>query len=125
MGINGVDLLGNDDALSSECGHCLDDGLIVDLLNGTLLGRACACIYDRDLFCFENAYSITYVSYVQQGISILVFVLLYQFIFYCIQGFIGELPGSHLYWLSSVTSMLLWPWLFVVMRDCRRWFKVA
>ena len=61
----------------------------------------------------------------QQGISILFFVLLYQFILYCIQGFIGQLPASHLYWLSSVTSMLLWPWLFVVMRDCRRWFKVA
>jgi rod shape-determining protein MreD len=53
------------------------------------------------------------------------FVLLYQFIIYCIQGFVGQLPSSHLYWLSSVTSMLFWPWLFVVMRDVSRWFKVA
>jgi rod shape-determining protein MreD len=61
----------------------------------------------------------------QQGFSILLFVLLYQFIIFCIQGFVGQLPASNLYWLSSITSMLLWPWLFVLMRDCSRWFKVA
>lgn len=100
-------------------------GLIMDLLNGTVLG--------------EHALALTIVIYLvsrihirlrmypilQQGMNILFFVLLYQFILYCIQGFIGELPSSHLYWLSSFTSMLLWPWLFVVMRDSRRWLKAA
>jgi rod shape-determining protein MreD len=56
----------------------------------------------------------------QQGLSIFIFVLLYQFILYCVQGFIGELPSSPLYWGATVTSVLLWPWLFVLMRDCHR-----
>jgi rod shape-determining protein MreD len=100
-------------------------GLIMDLLNDTLLG--------------EHALAFTIVIYLvgrmhirlrmypmlQQGFSIGMFVLIYLFILYCIQGFIGQLPGSHLYWLAAVTSMLLWPWLFVVMRDCRSRFKVG
>lgn len=100
-------------------------GLIVDILNGGVLG--------------EHALAFTFVIYVvsrlhmrlrmypmlQQGMSVLLFVFMYQFILYCIQGFIGELPSSNLYWLSSITSMLLWPWLFILMRDCRRWFRVA
>lgn len=100
-------------------------GLVVDLLNGTLLG--------------EHALGFTIVIYIiarmhirlqmypllQQGLCIFFFTLTYQFILYCVQGFIGELPGSHLYWLSSVTSMLLWPWLYILMQDYRKWFRVA
>lgn len=100
-------------------------GLIVDLLNGTLLGEHALAFTIVVYFVSKMHIRLRMYPMLQQGISIFTFVLLYQFIIYCIQGFIGQLPGSHLYWLSSVTSMLLWPWLFVVMRDCRRWFKVA
>lgn len=100
-------------------------GLVVDLLNGTLLGEH-ALAYTIVIYFVSRMYiRLRMYPMLQQGISILVFVLLYQFIIYCIQGFIGQLPGSHLYWLSAVTSMLLWPWLFVLLRDCRRWLKVA
>lgn len=100
-------------------------GLIVDLLNGTLLGEHALAYTIVVYFVSKMHIRLRMYPLLQQGMSIFGFVLMYQFIIYCIQGFIGQLPGSHLYWLSSVTSMLLWPWLFVVMRDCRRWFKVA
>jgi rod shape-determining protein MreD len=100
-------------------------GLIVDLLNGTLLGEH-ALAYTIVIYIVSRMHiRLNMYPLLQQGFSVLVFMVLYQFILYCIQGFIGELPASHLYWLSSVTSMLLWPWLFVLMRDCRRWFNVA
>jgi rod shape-determining protein MreD len=100
-------------------------GLVVDLLNGTLLGEH-ALAYTVVIYLVSRM-SIRLRMYpmLQQGLSVLFFVLLYQFILYCIQGFIGQLPVSHLYWLSSITSLLLWPWLFVLMRDCSRRFKVA
>lgn len=100
-------------------------GLIMDLLNGTLLGEHALAFTVVIYFISRMHIRLRMFPLMQQGFSIFVFVLLYQFIIYCIQGFVGELPDSHLYWLSSVTSMLLWPWLFVVMRDFRRWFKVA
>jgi rod shape-determining protein MreD len=100
-------------------------GLLVDLLNDTLLGEHALAFTIVIYFVSRMHIRLRMYPLLQQGISILVFVLLYQFILYCIQGFIGKLPSSHLYWLSSVTSMLLWPWLFVLMRDLSRWFKVA
>ena len=100
-------------------------GLFVDLLNGTLLGEHALALTIVIYFVSRMHLRLRIYPLMQQGICVLFFVLLYQFILYCIQGFLGSLPQSQLYWLSSVTSMLLWPWFFVVMRDFRRWFKVA
>lgn len=95
-------------------------GLFLDVLNGTLLG--------------EHALAMTLVAYLvarmhsrlrmfpllQQGFSVFILILIYQFVLFCIQGFLGQLPSTWLYWSSSATSMLLWPWLFSMLRDWRR-----
>lgn len=100
-------------------------GLMLDVLSGTLLG--------------EHALAMTIVIYIvtrmdarmrmfplaQQGMSVLILVLLYQAIIYCVQGFIGQLPPTWLYWAGSVSSMLLWPWVFSLLKDCHQRFKVA
>lgn len=97
---------------------------MLDVLNGTLLG--------------EHALALTVVIYIvsrmhtrlrmfpliQQGLSVFLLVLVYLFILFCIQGFIGELPRDWLYWTSSITSMLLWPWVSSILRDCQLRFKV-
>jgi rod shape-determining protein MreD len=100
-------------------------GLVVDLFNGTLLGEH-AFAYVIVIYLVTRMHLRLFMSsLLQQGLSVFIFVLLYQFIVYCIQGFIGALPSSHLFWLASVTSTLLWPWLFVVLRDYRRFSKTA
>lgn len=100
-------------------------GIILDVLNGTLLG--------------EHALALTIVIYVvvhmhsrlrmfgilQQSLSILLLALFYQTILYCVQGFIGALPQSKLYWSASFTSMLLWPWVYSILGSFRRRFKIS
>lgn len=100
-------------------------GIILDVLYNSALG--------------EHALALTIVSYVvirmhtrlrmfpllQQGLSVFLLVTFYLFILFCIQGFVGDLPRGWLYWSSSVTSMLLWPWIFTIMNNCRRRFRVA
>jgi rod shape-determining protein MreD len=99
-------------------------GLAMDLLHGSLLGSH-ALAYVLVICLVTRMYTrLKMYPLMQQGFWVLFFVILYQFVMYCVQGFIGELPSSHLYWLSSLTTMLLWPWLFVLMRDCRRRFGV-
>ncbi len=100
-------------------------GLLVDALSGTLLGEHALAFTIVIYFVSRMHIRLRMFPLLQQSLSMFIFVLLYQFILYCIQGFIGELPGSPLYWLAPITSMLLWPWLFILMRDFRRWFKVA
>lgn len=100
-------------------------GLVVDVLTGSLLG--------------EHALALTLVIYLvsriyhrfraapllQQGISIMLFVWLYQFIIYCIQGFIGDVPMHLLYWSQAVTSMMLWPLMLILMKNWQKWFALA
>lgn len=100
-------------------------GLVVDLLNGSAFGEH-AMIYAMVAYIVYRLHTqLRMYPIIQQGLAVMLFVFFYQFILYCIQGFIGELPSSRLYWLSSVTSMLLWPWLYVLMGDCQRRFRVA
>lgn len=100
-------------------------GIFLDVLNGTLIG--------------EHALGFTIVTYlvvrmhtrfcmyplIQQGLSVFIFVLVNQFIIFCVQGFIGDLPRNWLYWSPAVTSLLLWPWVSMIMQDCRRRFNVS
>jgi len=97
-------------------------GLVVDLLTGTMLGEH-ALAYTVVIF-FVSHMHLRLIMYplFQQAICILFFTMGYQFLIYSIQGVIGEPPATRLYWLSSLTSMFLWPWLFILMRDCRRRF---
>lgn len=102
-------------------------GLFFDVLQGTVLGL--------------HAMSFTLVIYVvvsvhhrlrvfplsQQAIWIALFIFSYQVILFWLHSFTGNTPsvGFGLYWVSSLTSALLWPWIFIILRDCRRRFKIA
>jgi rod shape-determining protein MreD len=100
-------------------------GLALDVLTGTMLGEhAVACTIVIYLV-YRSHRRINMYPLLQQGFSILVFVFIYQGILYSIQGFVSDRPQSHWYWLSSLSSMLLWPWLFVVMRDYCQWVRVG
>ncbi|HLB43072.1 MAG TPA: rod shape-determining protein MreD [Gammaproteobacteria bacterium] len=100
-------------------------GLVVDLLLGTILGEH-ALVFTLIIYLVSRlTLRLRMYPAPQQGASILIFILIYQFVLYCIQGFLGELPGSSLYWLSSLTSVLFWPLLFVLLRDFQRWFRIT
>lgn len=100
-------------------------GILVDLFNGTLLGEHALAFTIVIYFVVRIQSRLRLYPMLQQGLSVFIFILMYQFILYCIQGFVGELPRSGLYWISSLSSMLLWPWLFILLRDNRRWIKAG
>jgi len=99
-------------------------GLLLDGLYGSLLG--------------EHALALTLVAYVvdrfhrqirmfpllQQAGCVFLLVLMYQAVLIWIQGMLGQLTNVYLFWLSALTSMLLWPWLFVLLRAYRRRFSL-
>jgi len=91
-------------------------GLILDVLEGTLLGEHALALTIVVFLVVRMHTRLRMFPLLQQGISVFFLVLIYQLILFCIQGFIGMLPNSWLYWSSSLTSMLLWPWVFSIMR---------
>lgn len=91
-------------------------GIFLDVLEGTLLGEHALALTTVVYIVARMCSRLRMFPLIQQGLSIFLLVLLYQFILFCIQGFLGALPSSWLYWSSSLTSMLLWPWVYSIMR---------
>lgn len=100
-------------------------GLCLDVLNGTLLGEHALALTVVVYFAIRLHSRFRMFPLIQQSIVIFLLAILNQFILYCIQGFVEELPKSWLYWSAAFTSMVLWPWVFVILHDCRRRFRVV
>lgn len=97
-------------------------GLLLDIITGTVLG--------------EHALAVTAVSYIvnkfslwlrllvmpQQMIVICLLAVLYQVLIFWIQGLLNEAPTSLFYWSSSLISAIVWPWLYLLLKDCEQRF---
>ena len=95
-------------------------GLTLDVLYGSLLG--------------SNALAKTVVAFLavrlhlqlrmfprwQQAVSVLGLLVVNQLLVLWIRGAIGQAPDTFSYWTPSIVGALLWPWLFVILRDLRR-----
>jgi len=100
-------------------------GIILDVLNGTLLGEHALALTIVTYFVIRMHTQLRVAPVLQQAFWVLIFTLIYQFVIFCVQGFLGELPKTWLFWSSSFTSMLLWPWVFTILRDYGRRLKTA
>jgi len=106
--------------VSVELGFLL--GLLMDVLHNTLLGEHALALALVAYVVVKCQLRISHFTLWQQAIIVFLIVLIYQSILYWIQGFLGQPPNSLWYWVPALTSMILWPWLFVLLRDYRRRF---
>ena len=60
----------------------------------------------------------------QQALSVMMLIGLQQMIVLWVKGMSGQVTESWWYWITPVTSMLLWPWVFGLLRTIRRHFHV-
>lgn len=95
-------------------------GILLDVISGALLG--------------QHALALALVAYValklhrqtrlfpvwQQAFMVMLLIIMEQMLNLWVQGVIGQPPRSWKYWLPVLTSMLLWPWVFFLLRDLRR-----
>lgn len=100
-------------------------GLLLDVVHGSVLG--------------QHALALTLIAYIvvmlyqrlrlfphsQQAIIIGMLIMLQLLVVLWIKGAIGEAPDRLSYWLTALTSGLLWPWAYLLLRDLRRKFQVS
>jgi len=99
-------------------------GILLDLLNGTLLGEHAFAMLLIAYLIIKLYHLIRVYPIMQQTIIIFILVTLYKMTIYIIQGVIGELPHTVFYWLTVFMSAILWPWVFILLRDMRRKFCI-
>lgn len=100
-------------------------GLLLDALTGGALGM--------------NAFGLAVVAYIsvqlhqqirvfplgQQALVIGLVLGVYLTLMLWLRGLVGSSPPDARMLLAVPTSMLLWPWLFIVLRDIRRRLQVS
>lgn len=100
-------------------------GLCEDVLAGTLMGQHALALAVVAFVTVKVHKQVRVYPIWQQALSVFVLVLLSQLLVVWIKGIVGEPPRSWLYWIPSVTSALLWPWTYALLRDVRRKFRVG
>ena len=100
-------------------------GLLIDVLQGTLLGMN-ALGFALIAYLVQNSYQrLRVYPLTQQSVAVGLFLGIYLLLSLWIRGVSDDPKISWNYWMPMITSMLLWPWLFIVLRDMRRKFHVS
>jgi rod shape-determining protein MreD len=100
-------------------------GLLLDTVKGSLLGEHALSLSLVAYTCLKLHRHLRVYPLWQQSLGVLLLVMLSQLLSLSIRGLSGPAPAQWHYWSTSIASMLLWPWLFIVMRDLRRRFRVT
>ena len=95
-------------------------GLVLDVLHGSILGQHAfglafvawiALLYHQRIRVFPIA---------QQALFVALTVFVYLFAMLQVYNLLGSVEYQYSYLLGTLTSALLWPWIFYVLRDVRR-----
>jgi rod shape-determining protein MreD len=92
-------------------------GLMLDAMKGSLLGEHALAMLIVAFCFYKMQRRFRLYPLWQQALMMLVLTFLYQLIIYIVQGAIGQLPYTTLYWGACATSMIIWPWIYVLVRD--------
>lgn len=95
-------------------------GILVDTLLGTLLGEHTLALVII-MYVNMNLYQrIRVLSLSQQSVYIFSLLFIYQLIISWVEGVMGRSTPLSLYLGVPIISTLIWPWVFVILRDIRR-----
>lgn len=95
-------------------------GLILDTSQGTLLGQHTLALVVI-IFINMNFYQrIRVLALAQQAIFVFVLLLINQVIVAWVEGMMGRPTPPLAFFGAPFIGMLIWPWVFVMLRDIRR-----
>lgn len=100
-------------------------GLVLDVLQGTLLGQHALSLSVVAFLTLKLHQRVRFFPMWQQALIVLLLIALHQLLILWVEGINGQPSQSWSYWLPSLSSMVLWPALFVVLRGARRYYHVS
>jgi rod shape-determining protein MreD len=99
-------------------------GFILDVLLGSVLGIHAAAMALTMYIVVVNFQKIRNFSVWQQALIIGILAALYHLIVFWLQRFLTDAIFLPSYLYPVITSIVLWPWIFLLLRRVRRHFKI-
>lgn len=100
-------------------------GLLLDVMQGTLLGHYALGLVVVAYVTVQTHRGVRVFPLLQQAVLVGFLLLFYLLLSLWVRGIVGLPPEKWSYWLPAVTSMVLWPWIFIILRDLRRKYNVS
>lgn len=92
-------------------------GFVLDVLSGALLGQYAMAMAIIVYFAHLLRHRVVLYPFWQQAFVILVLVGFGQLALLTIQWLIGHPPRTLMFWSSTLTSVLLWPFAYQCLRS--------
>lgn len=105
-------------------GYAWLTGLLLDVLTGNVLGQQAMGLVVVAFLTLQTHQRLRVYPIGQQAFMVMVLIALYQMLLLWVRGIIGQPPETWVYWLPSLFSMLMWPLIFLLMRELRRRYQV-
>lgn len=100
-------------------------GLVTDITTGTLLGQHALGLAVIAYLVLHLHQRLRVFPLFQQSAVILLLLGTERVLSYWVMGAAHQTqPGSE-YWIQPLVGMLLWPWVYIILRDIRRRFRVS
>lgn len=100
-------------------------GIFLDVLRASLLGQHALSLCILAYVTIKLYQRIRVFPLWQQALSVLILIALHQVLMLWIEGIAGRPSHTWSYWLPSISSMFVWPLLYIILRNLRRRFRVT
>jgi rod shape-determining protein MreD len=95
-------------------------GLLLDVSYGTLMGQHAIGMVLVIYVIHIQHRRLRVASLLQQAIVIFGLLFIKQLLILWVDGMLGRAPGSWLYFMPTVTSTVLWPWVYLILKNLER-----
>ena len=95
-------------------------GIVLDTSLGTLLGQHTLALVIVIFFNLNFYQRIRVLSLAQQAIYVFALLLINQVVVAWVEGIMGRPTPLLAYFGAPLVGMVIWPWVFVILRDIRR-----
>ncbi len=99
-------------------------GFLLDVLLGSVLGVHAAAMAISVFIVAENYQKIRNFSIWQQALITGVLAALYHLVVFWLQRFLIDVSFLTSYLYPVITAIVLWPWVFFLLRKVRRHFSI-
>lgn len=100
-------------------------GLVLDLLLGSPLGQHPLALSFMGYLAIRLSKPFKLLPHVLQLLSITLILALYRGIIVWVAGVSGTIPSPTSAWLPLFASVLLWPWLYILLREATQACKTS